>query len=43
MEFLIGVGAMTLFMIGLAIWAVRADKKDKEREQQHAQAHEANN
>lgn len=31
MMFLIGVGSITLFMLGMAVWAVRADKKDKEQ------------
>ena len=36
MEFLIASGVITLFMFGMAIWAVRADKRDEEREKQAA-------
>lgn len=35
MEFLITMGAMTVFFCVLTIWAQRADKKDKERRARH--------
>ena len=39
MEFLIAAGGMTLIMFGIAIWALRADKRDEERERQQAAKH----